>query len=137
TSLLRVFDPMEMFGIIETLQHTVQQLEKERPDSSVSTAQNSGAKTPEKLANSHSHTHSDSTGDLRVVPPLSSEAKSTALAQIQAGLQDLLNTPTTSQEHQRTCIRKLLALTRQALTAGSPHTAEAPHDCSRESVQNS
>ncbi|MEL7085304.1 MAG: CBS domain-containing protein [Cyanobacteria bacterium J06597_1] len=137
TSLLRVFDPMEMFGIIETLQHTVQQLEKEQPDSSVSAAQNSGAKTPEKLANSHSHTHSDSTGDLRVVPPLSSEAKSTALAQIQAGLQDLLNTPTTSQEHQRTCIRKLLALTRQALTAGSPHTAEAPHDSSRESVQNS
>jgi len=30
TSLLRVFDPMEMYGIVETLQQTVQQLEVER-----------------------------------------------------------------------------------------------------------
>ena len=30
TSLLRVFDPMEMYGVIETLQQTVQQLETEK-----------------------------------------------------------------------------------------------------------
>jgi predicted transcriptional regulator len=30
TSLLRVFDPMEMYGVIENLQQTIQQLESER-----------------------------------------------------------------------------------------------------------
>lgn len=30
TSLLRVFDPMEMYGVIETLQRTIQELEAER-----------------------------------------------------------------------------------------------------------
>ena len=30
TSLLRVFDPMEMYGVIETLQRSVQQLEAEK-----------------------------------------------------------------------------------------------------------
>jgi signal-transduction protein with cAMP-binding, CBS, and nucleotidyltransferase domain len=30
TSLLRVFDPMEMYGVIKTLQRTVQQLESEK-----------------------------------------------------------------------------------------------------------
>jgi CBS domain-containing protein len=34
TSLLRVFDPMEMYGVIETLQHTVEQLETEKTESS-------------------------------------------------------------------------------------------------------
>ena len=29
TSLLKIFDPMEMYSVIESLQHTVQQLEKE------------------------------------------------------------------------------------------------------------
>ncbi|MEM9449938.1 MAG: CBS domain-containing protein [Cyanobacteria bacterium P01_E01_bin.6] len=31
TSLLRVFDPMEMYGVIENLQQTIQQLENEQP----------------------------------------------------------------------------------------------------------
>ena len=30
TNLLRIFDPMEMYGVIETLQHTVQQLKTEK-----------------------------------------------------------------------------------------------------------
>jgi hypothetical protein len=33
TSLLRVFDPMEMYGVIENLQQTIQQLESERSPS--------------------------------------------------------------------------------------------------------
>lgn len=32
TSLLRVFDPMEMYGVIETLQRTVQELKEEKGD---------------------------------------------------------------------------------------------------------
>lgn len=32
TSILRIFDPMEMYGVIETLQSTVQQLEKEKAE---------------------------------------------------------------------------------------------------------
>lgn len=32
TSMLRVFDPMEMYGVIETLQSTVQQLEQEKSE---------------------------------------------------------------------------------------------------------
>ena len=32
TSMLRIFDPMEMFGVIETLQSTVQQLEQEKAE---------------------------------------------------------------------------------------------------------
>ena len=35
TSLLRVFDPMEMYGVIETLQKTVQELKGEKDDDSV------------------------------------------------------------------------------------------------------
>ncbi len=35
TSLLRVFDPMEMYGVIETLQRTVQQLEAEKVERSL------------------------------------------------------------------------------------------------------
>ena len=29
TSIIRIFEPMEMYGVIETLQSTVQQLERE------------------------------------------------------------------------------------------------------------
>ena len=36
TSLLRVFDPMEMYGVIENLQQTIQQLEAERSPSNPS-----------------------------------------------------------------------------------------------------
>jgi CBS domain-containing protein len=32
TTLLRVFDPMEMYGVIETLQRTVEQLEAEKAE---------------------------------------------------------------------------------------------------------
>lgn len=32
TSMLRIFDPMEMYGVIETLQSTVQQLEQEKAE---------------------------------------------------------------------------------------------------------
>ena len=32
TSMLRIFDPMEMYGVIETLQGTVQQLEREKAE---------------------------------------------------------------------------------------------------------
>jgi signal-transduction protein with cAMP-binding, CBS, and nucleotidyltransferase domain len=32
TNLLRIFDPIEMYGVIETLQHTVQQLEQEKAE---------------------------------------------------------------------------------------------------------
>ncbi|MEM8676230.1 MAG: CBS domain-containing protein [Cyanobacteria bacterium P01_G01_bin.67] len=32
TSMLRIFDPMEMYGVIETLQSTVQQLEQEKTE---------------------------------------------------------------------------------------------------------
>jgi signal-transduction protein with cAMP-binding, CBS, and nucleotidyltransferase domain len=32
TSLLRVFDPMEMYGVIQTLQQTVQQLQAEKAE---------------------------------------------------------------------------------------------------------
>lgn len=30
TSLLRIFDPMEMYGVIQTLQETIQELEREK-----------------------------------------------------------------------------------------------------------
>ena len=30
--MLRIFDPMEMYGVIETLQGTVQQLEQEKAE---------------------------------------------------------------------------------------------------------
>ncbi|MEM8717627.1 MAG: CBS domain-containing protein, partial [Cyanobacteria bacterium P01_G01_bin.4] len=43
TSLLRVFDPMEMFGIIETLQHTVQQLKSEQPTGGTANAIQAGS----------------------------------------------------------------------------------------------
>ena len=32
TSMLRIFDPMEMYGVIETLQSTIQQLEQEKAE---------------------------------------------------------------------------------------------------------
>lgn len=32
TSLLRIFDPMEMYGVIETLQNTIEQLEREKAE---------------------------------------------------------------------------------------------------------
>ena len=35
TSILRIFDPMEMYGVIETLQSTVQQLEREKAELSM------------------------------------------------------------------------------------------------------
>ena len=44
TSMLRIFDPLEMYGVIETLQSTVQQLEKEKAEllALVEKARNSG-----------------------------------------------------------------------------------------------
>ena len=50
TSLLRVFNPMEMFGIVETLQHTVMQLESERD--SKRRIQESQSMLPEQLGRS-------------------------------------------------------------------------------------
>ena len=35
TSLLRIFDPMEMYGVVETLQKTVEELKREKNDDSV------------------------------------------------------------------------------------------------------
>ena len=135
TSLLRVFDPMEMFGIIETLQHTVQQLEQERPIDNATTIERPRTETTDRaIADASSTTGSHANGELRVVPPAQShrvEMESAVLTQIQTGLQDLLNTPTASRDHQRNRLRKLLALTRQALST------EATHDDSRESVQSS
>ena len=32
TSMLRIFDPMEMYGVIETLQGTVRKLEEEKAE---------------------------------------------------------------------------------------------------------
>jgi len=48
TSLLRVFDPMEMYGIVETLQQTVQQLEAERLQNSKAQSQQQNT---QKIAN--------------------------------------------------------------------------------------
>lgn len=46
TSLLRVFDPMEMYGVIENLQQTIQQLETERSFSNHSPESNSHNTVP-------------------------------------------------------------------------------------------
>ena len=85
TSLLRVFNPMEMFGIVETLQRTVMQLEGER-DSTVK--QNAGSSiSPERFdrAIAFSETMSSQLDSL--------------LEELNDKVQVLIDTPNLTREH--------------------------------------
>ena len=120
TSLLRVFDPMEMFGIIETLQHTVQQLQGEGPIESETAIEPSGAETTDssKVA-SKSANGSRTDGERRVAPSTPSrrvEMESAVLTRIQAGLQELIDSPNLGAEAQQSRLHNLLVLLRQAKT---------------------
>jgi hypothetical protein len=65
TSLLRVFEPMEMYGVIETLQHTLEQLEADKSESF--RGQRAGPKQVggEQAANSHYLMEAKDKSDLR------------------------------------------------------------------------
>ncbi len=90
TSLLRVFDPTEMYGIVETLQQTVQQLEAEK------------AENLEQLL-------SISTVPTQPNPAkISDQQVSSLLSQIQAAIEHLIADPNPSQNLQQRQLNSVL-----------------------------
>ena len=73
TSLLRVFDPMEMYGVIENLQQTIQQLEAERSSSNLSPQLDSlptqASSTGSLLQRTHASSHNEFAGDRKFLFP--------------------------------------------------------------------
>ncbi|MDJ0800407.1 MAG: CBS domain-containing protein [Calothrix sp. MO_167.B12] len=63
TNLLRIFDPMEMYGVIETLQHTVQQIETEK-DKNLSHNQDP-LKQPLPIDKQFSNNHVETSNELQ------------------------------------------------------------------------
>ena len=122
TSLLRVFDPMEMFGIIETLQQTVHQLEQEQPSSSdddVSKAASSERSpkpgTPTLSTIASSSTPADQLNeDPRFNPKVSDSGL--LLNQLRSGLQELIALPGLKPEELQPRLLTLLNLVKQAQT---------------------
>ncbi|NES21340.1 MAG: CBS domain-containing protein [Symploca sp. SIO3E6] len=104
TSLLRVFDPMEMYGIVETLQQTVQQLEVERLQNvNVQSRQPKpqGLNSPPQLEviNSNHNQLTDTTH----------QQLSTLLSTIQISLESLVKEPNLSPELRQSRLNAVLA----------------------------
>lgn len=91
TSLLRIFDPLEMHGVIETLQQTVSQLEAEKAQ--YLTHQTQTNYTPVPLPPS---THSNTTQN--IIPY---ENLDTLISNVQTRIEYLLNHPNLSPELQQ------------------------------------
>jgi CBS domain-containing protein len=91
TNLLRVFDPMEMYGVIENLQRTIQQLEQERSPQLTT--------PPHPIPSSVSGTETEGAFSLdRKTLTLDREIFQTALNKMQTSLQRLMQQPQCSNE---------------------------------------
>ncbi|MGK7907000.1 MAG: CBS domain-containing protein [Synechococcus sp.] len=93
TSLLRVFNPMEMFGIVETLQHTVVQLEAERDSKRGSRVIQSVS--PEQLDRSIA------------ISEINSSGVDFLLEELRTKIQTLIDTPTLSLEQRQQGLLKI------------------------------
>lgn len=91
TSLLRIFDPLEMHGVIETLQQTVSQLEAEKAQYLTHQTQTNYTPVPLPLSD-HSNTQQN------IIP---CENLDTLISNVQSRIEYLLNHPNLSPELQQ------------------------------------
>ena len=108
TSLLRVFDPMEMYGIVETLQQTVAQLEAEKLGRSAKG--NAGSKLSAVVESNGLH----SLQPLEALQSADYNATknrelSTVLSTIQGSIESLVKEENLSRERQRERLNSVLA----------------------------
>ncbi len=115
TSLLRVFDPMEMYGIVETLQQTIQQLEAERLQNSNTQLQQ---QSTAKIVNGQEQLEPkslDSPPQIRTInsthnqlTDTTAQQLQTLLSTIQISLESLLHEPNLSPELQQSRLNAAL-----------------------------
>ena len=116
TSLLRVFDPMEMYGVVETLQQTVQQLEIERSKNSNAQSEqqttarrfNSQEQVEPKCLNSPPQLQAINDTHKQLTDTITQQLE-TLLSKIQVSLESLLKEPNLSPELQQTRVKAALA----------------------------
>ena len=112
TSLLRVFDPMEMYGVIENLQQTIHQMEAKQANfPSPTSAQHLNTQSPD-LTN----TASPSAQDSAVSPKANvcnSEKFSASLDHIYSHLKQVVDDSTLSSNQQKIRLKSLLVKLKQ------------------------
>lgn len=112
TSLLRVFDPMEMYGVIENLQQTIHQMEAKQANAAApKSAQHLPPPSPDST-----DTAASSAQDSTVTPKAhgdSSEQFSAALDHIYRHLQQTVDDLTLSPTQQQIQLKSLLAQLKQ------------------------
>lgn len=122
TSLLRVFDPMEMYGIIENLQQTIQHLKAEKGQSAeFSGAAANSAKDMPTVPQATSHENSKENSTLGLTAP--SQPPSDNLTDLLLTLDQLIEQPDLSAQEMRSHLRSV----RQSIMALS-------NDLSREKL---
>jgi CBS domain-containing protein len=106
TSLLRIFDPMEMYGVIENLQRTLQQLEQERSPQVLPSSQPMIGLTSET-------TGEESTASTQQSLTIHQEFLQTALQKLQNSLQHLIAQPQQSLHQVEGELQSMLAIVEQ------------------------
>jgi hypothetical protein len=106
TSLLRIFDPMEMYGVIENLQRTLQQLEQERSPQVLSSSQPMLGLTSETVGE-------DSAASTQPSLTIHQEFFQTALRKLQTYLQHLIAQPQQSLQQVESELQSMLAIVEQ------------------------
>ena len=93
TSLLKIFDPMEMYGVIENMQKTIQQLQTESPES---------AETVAPIVNNQSKS-------LSSTPVVSSvDRTDSVIARVYTTIQHLINNFDLSNEEMRSQLNAVI-----------------------------
>ncbi|MEM0980344.1 MAG: CBS domain-containing protein [Cyanobacteria bacterium P01_H01_bin.58] len=107
TSLLRVFDPMEMYGVIENLQQTIHQLEAKQAKSS---SHSSSLQLNAQVANLDRRISSSDEGTSTQSKSIAcdSERLSSSLNHIHDHLKQIVDNPNLSPNQQQTQLRSLL-----------------------------
>ena len=119
TSLLRVFDPMEMYGVIETLQRTVRQLAAEKAEGPLK----EGAEKYQTKGGAIPHLSEPSAPEIPILPRLRSSLDNichhqngnqalewdSLLRRLQTSLSSLLNNPKISPERRQQLLQEALA----------------------------
>ncbi|NEP12803.1 MAG: CBS domain-containing protein [Symploca sp. SIO2C1] len=116
TSLLRVFDPMEMYGIVETLQQTIQQLEAERSQNSNAQLEQQNSARVVKLQEQLEAKCLDAPPQIKAISSTHNQLTDTTaqqlqtlLSTIQIALESLLQEPNLSPELQQSRLNAALA----------------------------
>jgi len=107
TSLLKVFDPMEMYGVIETLQRTIQQLNDQQPSLPLSASPALSSPPSRELA------IAPKLDPARSTPNSNVEVQEALVNQAHTQVQNLVNDPHVSTEQLHAQLKDVLSILEQ------------------------